>query len=83
MKCWTGITLRHPKPRRRIHGQQEHRIQRWQPAIWIHGHVHDRMNYRIGKTRVLCNPWGYPNEGNTREYRIVETNTMSKEDSYA
>ncbi|MHB8365515.1 MAG: metallophosphoesterase [Acidithiobacillus sp.] len=57
---------------------QEHRIQRWKPNVWIHGHVHDRMNYHIGKTplqgatRVLCNPWGYPNEGNERVYRIVE-----------
>ncbi|MHB1642164.1 MAG: metallophosphoesterase [Acidithiobacillus sp.] len=57
---------------------QEHRIQRWKPNVWIHGHVHDPMDYRIGKTplqgatRVLCNPWGYPNEGNERVYRIVE-----------
>ena len=42
---------------------QEHRIQRWKPNIWIHGHVHDPMDYQIGKTRVLCNPWGYPHEG--------------------
>ena len=62
---------------------QEHRIQRWKPDVWIHGHVHDPMDYRLGKTRVLCNPWGYPNEGRTREYRIVETNATSKGDSYA
>ena len=43
---------------------QEHCIQRWKPDLWIHGHVHDRMDYRIGKTRVLCNSWGYPDEGN-------------------
>ena len=51
---------------------QEHRIQRWKPELWIHGHVHDQMDYRIGKTRVHCNPWGYPDEGNERIYRIVE-----------
>ena len=62
---------------------QEHRIQRWKPDVWIHGHVHDPMDYRIGKTRVLCNPWGYPDEGRPREYRIVETNATSKGDSYA
>ena len=62
---------------------QEHRIQRWKPDVWIHGHVHDPMDYRLGKTRVLCNPWGYPNEGRAREYRIVETNATSKGDSYA
>ncbi|MHB1641441.1 MAG: metallophosphoesterase [Acidithiobacillus sp.] len=51
---------------------QERRIQRWKPDVWIHGHVHDPMDYRIGKTRVLCNPWGYPNEGWAREYRMVQ-----------
>ncbi len=36
-----------------------------QPALWIHGHMHDSFDYRIGKTRVVCNPRGYfPNELN-------------------
>lgn len=67
----------------------ERHIQRWKPDVWIHGHVHDPMDYRLGKTplqgatRVLCNPWGYPDEGRAREYRIVETNATSKGDSYA
>lgn len=29
---------------------------------WIHGHTHDACDYMHGKTRVLCNPVGYPNE---------------------
>lgn len=32
------------------------------PTLWVHGHVHDRFDYRIGATRVLCNPHGYPTE---------------------
>jgi predicted phosphodiesterase len=31
-------------------------------TVWIHGHSHDRCDYRIGKTRVVANPLGYPNE---------------------
>jgi Icc-related predicted phosphoesterase len=31
-----------------------------QPALWIHGHTHDSFDYRIGRTRVVCNPAGYP-----------------------
>lgn len=27
--------------------------------IFIHGHVHDSVDYRIGRTRVLTNPRGY------------------------
>ena len=51
---------------------QEHRIQRWKPDVWIHGHVHDPMDYRIGQTRILCNPWGYPDEENDMGFRMVE-----------
>lgn len=28
--------------------------------LWIHGHVHDGVDYHIGKTRVVANPVGYP-----------------------
>ena len=27
--------------------------------LWIHGHVHDSFDYRIGATRVVANPRGY------------------------
>lgn len=30
--------------------------------VWIHGHVHNRMDYTVGKVRVLTNPRGYPGE---------------------
>lgn len=30
------------------------------PAAWIHGHTHDACDYRLGSTRVICNPSGYP-----------------------
>ncbi len=33
--------------------------------FWVHGHVHDPVDYMVGDTRVLCNPRGYlPYEGN-------------------
>ncbi|ABK44498.1 metallophosphoesterase [Magnetococcus marinus MC-1] len=31
-------------------------------ALWVHGHVHASMDYRLGDTRVLCNPRGYSGE---------------------
>ncbi len=34
-------------------------IDRWQPALWIHGHVHDNFDYHVGATRIVCNPKGY------------------------
>lgn len=32
------------------------------PAIWIHGHVHEPFDYYIGQTRIICNPHGYIHE---------------------
>jgi len=32
--------------------------------LWIHGHLHTQMDYKIGNTRVICNPRGYPDEPN-------------------
>lgn len=33
-----------------------------QPALWIHGHMHDPFDYHLNHTRVICNPRGYPEE---------------------
>jgi Icc-related predicted phosphoesterase len=30
--------------------------------LWVHGHVHDTLDYNINQTRVVCNPHGYPGE---------------------
>lgn len=30
------------------------------PALWVHGHLHNSSDYWIGKTRIVCNPKGYP-----------------------
>jgi hypothetical protein len=42
-------------------------IEETQPALWIHGHTHDSFDYTIGRTRVLCNPAGYPQPGGKLE----------------
>ena len=34
-------------------------IRRGRPEMWIHGHVHDGFDYRVGVTRLLANPKGY------------------------
>ena len=30
-----------------------------QALLWIHGHMHDSLDYEIYRTRVVCNPRGY------------------------
>jgi predicted phosphodiesterase len=34
-----------------------------QIKLWTHGHTHHPFDYVIGKTRVVCNPRGYENDG--------------------
>ncbi len=38
-------------------------------ALWLHGHTHDSMDYRVGRTRVLCNPAGYLRYEENRAFR--------------
>jgi Icc-related predicted phosphoesterase len=30
-------------------------------VLWTHGHVHDSFDYKLGTTRIVCNPRGYEN----------------------
>lgn len=39
----------------------ENLIRERSPAFWIHGHTHESMQYSIGPTQVVCNPFGYVN----------------------
>ena len=34
-----------------------------QIKLWTHGHTHHPFDYKIGETRIVCNPRGYENEG--------------------
>jgi len=34
-------------------------INKYRPALWVHGHIHDSMDYVIGETRIVANPRGY------------------------
>lgn len=35
---------------------------------WVHGHMHDRCDYMIGKTRVVTNPRGYVGYEDTSQF---------------
>jgi len=48
-----------------------------QADVWIHGHTHDCLDYRLGECRVICNPRGYVVPGRAPENpafapRIIE-----------
>lgn len=37
-------------------------IEKYQPEIWLHGHIHKSVSYFIGETLVLSNPRGRPGD---------------------
>lgn len=40
----------------------ESEVIRIQPKIWLYGHTHQQYDEVFYKTRMMCNPFGYPNE---------------------
>lgn len=50
----------------------DERIMDWQPELWIHGHLHDPVDYLIGDSRIVSSPWGYPSEGRVRRFRLID-----------
>lgn len=50
------------------------------PDLWIHGHVHDPVDYEIGHCRVVSNPRGYPDEtGSFEEGLIIELEARNED----
>ena len=46
-------------------------MDRPQIALWTHGHMHNRSDYMMGDTRVVCNPRGYINyEPSAKEFEL-------------
>lgn len=68
----------HPKyavqPNRAFASNLDQLVEDLQPKYWIHGHTHEKFDYMIGKTRVICHPRGYIHESNFNDYRptIIE-----------
>jgi Icc-related predicted phosphoesterase len=46
-------------------------IEASRPELWIHGHVHTSFDYRVGITRILCNPHGYGAENTAFDPALV------------
>ena len=55
----------------------EDRILKWQPSLWLHGHVHDSFDYFVGSTRIVANPRGYAPGGVVENPRFDPTLVIS------
>jgi predicted phosphohydrolase len=40
-------------------------------SLWVHGHTHASMDYKLGDTRVICNPKGYYAENPNFQYDFM------------
>lgn len=34
-------------------------VIKYQPNVWIHGHMHHSIDYMLGSTKIVCNPRSY------------------------
>ncbi|GHA19268.1 phosphatase [Devosia pacifica] len=50
----------------------EYLMRRYRPALWVHGHVHQKAHYWFGDTQVVCNPRGYVGPEWAEETRFEE-----------
>jgi 3',5'-cyclic AMP phosphodiesterase CpdA len=46
-------------------------LLRYAPALWVHGHTHTSFDYRVGTTRIVCNPKGYGRENRAFDPGLV------------
>ena len=49
----------------------------YDPRLWIHGHIHESLEYRIDDTIVACNPRGYVNYRENEAFVSVRTVTLN------
>ncbi len=50
-------------------------IAKHNPKLWIHGHTHEKFDYLVGETRIVCNPLGYVYESTESKFdprKIIE-----------
>jgi len=52
----------------------EYLIRREKPKFWLHGHMHRAVDYKLGRTRILCNPFGYTSRGETNYFAPLVLN---------
>ena len=47
------------------------------PKFWIHGHIHDKKEFKIYKTTHLRNPLGYPKEKHDFKLQYIDTKELN------
>lgn len=63
---------KYSKSNRAYYSDLDDMIEEFQPLMWLHGHTHCGMDYKLFNTRVLCNPIGYPDEPSEWQDYLIE-----------
>lgn len=50
-------------------------IETAKPTYWVFGHTHDPIDFRIGTTEFVCNPYGYPHQAGETKVRQLDLTT--------
>lgn len=45
-----------------------------QADLWVHGHMHESLDYQLGNCRVVCNPCGYIERNGSTENGVFNPN---------
>jgi Icc-related predicted phosphoesterase len=53
-------------------------ILKYQPKLWIHGHLHESFDYYLGKTRIICNARGHNRKIIIEELNKCQLNRSTK-----
>lgn len=62
----------------KLYGSDYEQLMRnYDPNLWIHGHVHESLEYQVDQTTVACNPRGYVRYQENDAFVPVRTITLS------
>jgi len=46
------------------------------PKVWFSGHTHDKTEFKINNTWLMCNPLGYKSERTGNEIDVIDTESL-------
>lgn len=73
-QCIAKPWIRSPHNKFFVHDLTDLIVER-KPALWMFGHTHNHVDVRVGATRCVSNPRGYPHEAKLANFdptRILE-----------
>lgn len=74
-ECVTPKWVGHPG-NEMFHANLNKMIAQYKPKYWLHGHMHDSIEFTYLDTRIVCNPRGYVGYGANGGFELPATLTV-------